>query len=117
MKQNKSRALLASQHTQAWPNIGIPKPTKYWPRGEGEILCWTLVVGIVKNRRFGDERQVSESKKVLQMQRDANDLDETAKTEVLLDDNVIDSCHNEADLCGIGSASKVGIDLLCLMLI
>lgn len=44
-------------------------------------------------------------------------LDETAETEVLLDDNVIDSSHDESDLGSIGSTGEVGVDLLGLMLI
>jgi hypothetical protein len=61
-------------------------------------------------------------------------LNETAETEVLLDDDIcgrglvkakfrsspeltINSCHHKADLCCIGSAGKVGVDLLSLMLV
>jgi len=44
-------------------------------------------------------------------------LDQTAKTQVFLDDDVINGCHNEADLGGIGGAGEVGVDLLGLVLV
>jgi len=44
-------------------------------------------------------------------------LDETAKTEVLLDNDIIDCCHNKSDLRGVGGASEMGVDLLGLMLV
>jgi len=44
-------------------------------------------------------------------------LDETAETEVLLDDNVIDGGHDEADLGGIGGTGEMGVNLLGLVLV
>lgn len=44
-------------------------------------------------------------------------LDETAKTEVFLNDDIINSSHDETDLRGISSTGEMGIDLLGLVLI
>lgn len=39
-------------------------------------------------------------------------LDQTAHTQVLLDDDVVDGCHDEADLHRVSGAGEVGVDLL-----
>jgi len=44
-------------------------------------------------------------------------LDETAETEVLLDDNIIDGGHDESNLRCISRAREVSVDLFRLMLI
>lgn len=37
---------------------------------------------------------------------------QTAHTQILLDDDVVDSSHDEANLHRIGGAGEVGVDLL-----
>lgn len=44
-------------------------------------------------------------------------LDQTAETEVLLDDDIVHCCHHESNLGGISSAGEVRVDLLLLGLV
>lgn len=44
-------------------------------------------------------------------------LNKTAKAEVFLDDDIVDRSHDEANLCGVGSAGEVSVDLLGLVLV
>uniref|UniRef100_A0A1Y1LSX1 Uncharacterized protein n=1 Tax=Photinus pyralis TaxID=7054 RepID=A0A1Y1LSX1_PHOPY len=55
--------------------------------------------------------------RVLRQRNETNCLDQTTQSEVLLDDDVIDSRHHEADLSSVGGAGEVSINLLGLMLI
>lgn len=43
---------------------------------------------------------------------DLTALNQTAHTQILLDDDVVDSGHDEADLHRVGGAGEVGVDLL-----
>jgi hypothetical protein len=43
--------------------------------------------------------------------------DETAETEILLDDDIINCRHDETDLCGISGTCEMCVDLLALMLV
>jgi hypothetical protein len=44
-------------------------------------------------------------------------LYQTAQPQVLLDDDVVDSGHDESNLHRIGSAGEVGVDLFGLVLV
>ncbi len=44
-------------------------------------------------------------------------LDQTTHPQVLLDDDIVDGGHDEANLHGIGGTGEMGIDLLALMLV
>jgi len=81
------------------------------------------IAGIIKNRRIlKKERRVSDSRIILfasmsiclfiTHQELIRRLDKTTETEILLDDDIIYSCHYEADLGGVGCAGEMGVDLL-----
>jgi len=79
-----------------------------------------IFAGIVKEPPyFGDVTPLYPSirKACLRCVLQSRELDETAKTEVLLYDDIIDSGHNESYLGGVGSASEMGVDLFGLMLV
>jgi len=44
-------------------------------------------------------------------------LDQTTESQVLLDDDIIHSSHDESDLSGIRCAGEMCVDLLCFVLV
>jgi len=78
----------------------------------GRDICWRQLVTARNRRILEDERHVAKLACV-----DRHRLNKTAQTKVFLNDDVIDGCHDETDLSGIGSTSEMGIDLLRLMLV
>jgi len=76
---------------------------------------WLVPAWYSKVPPYFAERHVFESRKSFQGSR--RDLDETSKTKVFLNDDIIDCSHDESNLGGIGGASEVGVDLLGLVLV
>lgn len=79
-----------------------------------DTICGLCQCGIVKCPLFCRTPCIR-VKEIVQVKQSG--LDETAETEVFLNDDIVDCSHDESDLGGIGGASEVGVDLLRLVLV